>query len=711
MRVWSRSELSEVAERIAIGDYCTKPVDIIGKLIDRVLPHDQISLVEFSEKYRKFKKGDGTLTPWSKKERAALLPLMNAHDNPNIVEIVAPKPSRIGGTVVGENYVLKMMHYGPTGRALWYHPDPDAYAAKEFKDIWDPEVHPESTARLGKTASDNKLTFKRFGSQYVELLTINQQNTASREGEYVLMDEVDSYKNGWQFRFAEAARQRQAQIGSRAKRYFCSHPDQGWNGGIAQAWLETSQGILVAPCPECDMWASAYPTKHWPEVPRYRLEYAKMEKGSPIAARIAKAEATASILCPNCGSFLDEKQRAIMADTCIDMHKGQILDVKVGPVGEIVQNPKFGLWLHILFSTQVPLRELAGRLEAAIEHYERTGKAFKIRDAMNRAMGEVFEGAGDLEGLDARSLKERTKTLATDNNEQTPVDYRLGEVPDGVRFITVAIDVGGRKFDILTRGWDNERRSWIIDRRTIRQRKHADGIMRDISPGKVQDDWQLLTEEIDRLYPMQSDPTKAMPVACMTIDASDGNMTWMAYEFARRMDGKRWGAWQRVRCIKGSTTATAPQLSPTPAKISKDSEGRMVNPVVTLHMLGVSKLKADALEDLAISDATPGQIYFPTNFMDRHFEELFNEVEIEGKWVRNGDNETLDLLGYTEAARLMLEPDRKDRDWTSGKEPVWARPVSLTTMEEGGDLAVVGEVQAVKPKTDYAAMISGMDRG
>ena len=39
------------------------------------------------------------------------------------------------------------------------------------------------------------------------------------------------------------------------------------------------------------------------------------------------------------------------------------------------------------------------------------------------------------------------------------------------------------------------------------------------------------------------------------IDASDGNVTWRAYEFARRMDRKRWGAWRKVRCIKGATTA------------------------------------------------------------------------------------------------------------------------------------------------------------
>lgn len=689
-------------EAIANDRYTQNPASIALTLVDTMRPAAQIPLVEYSEKYRKFRKGDGTLTAWSRKGRAALLPIMRAHDNPKFKEIVVPKPSRIGGTVIAENYALRMMHLGPTGRALWYHSDPEGYSQKEFKDLFDRNVHPIPLARLGTNASDDRLTFKRFGPQFVELLRIGKKTTASREGEYIVMDEVDSYGGGWQFRYIDAARQRQAQIGSAAKRFFLSHPDVGWIGGIAQAWVESSQGILVAACPDCDKWASAYPTKHWPDVPRYSLQYTKLPEGSSAADRILAAKKTASIMCPHCGSCMGEEQRAIMADSCIDMHRGQILDIEAGIIGEPEANDRFGLWLHIFFSTQVSLSELAERIEGAIEHFQRTGKTDKIRDAYARALGELFEGASSLDGLSSRSLKERTKAFAQEADGHVPVQYRMGEVPKGVRFITVAIDVGGNKFDILVRGWDIERRSWIIDRRTIRQRRHADNINRDIAPSKVQEDWNVLIAEIDRLYLMQDDPEKAMPVACVTIDASDGNVTWSAYEFARRMEKKRWGAWQRVRCVKGATTATAPQLSPTPAKISKDSEGRMVKPVVTLHMLGVSKLKQDALEDLAICEGTPGQVYFPENMMDRHYEELFNEVLIEGKWIRSGANETLDLFGYTEAARLMLEPDRIARDWTAGNEPIWARPVSLIKKSE---------VKAENSKTDYAAMLQGMDRG
>ncbi len=705
--------MEERAFQLSTHQFCHSPADLALPLLDRLLPRESISTIGYSENHRIIRKPDGEKVSWSRELTPYLVPIMDDHDDPNVFEIIVPKPGRCGGTVVAENHALKRLDFGPTSDVMWYLAGPEevrSYADRTLKPMM--EDHSTVAARLPREgAKGNTGTLKRVGSQTFELMVMSAKTTTNRQAGYIVFDEPDSYNPKFASSFLEQGRQRQRMLGNDRKIYACAHPDIGWSGGIASAWVLSSQGIFVMQCSNCGGHASPYPTKHWPEIPRFRLHYDKAPEGTPVNDRLSLAERTACMACPHCGTGLDEKQRAEMIDSGAYMHKGQSLDIMAGIIGEAETNKTRGFWIHVLMSKQVQMSELARELEGAVEHRARTGKTDKLRQVLIRTFGEVWEGVGELSGLDARSLKERTRTLAGDSDEQKPVDYRMGEVPEGVKFLTVAIDVGGRKFDIMTRGWDTDRRSWIIDRRTIRQRQHADGIMRDIAPGKVQDDWNVLVEEIDRLYPLQSDPTKAMPVAVVTIDASDGNITWMAYEFARRMDKKRWGAWQRVRCIKGSTTTKAPHLSPTPAKISKDSEGKAVEPVVTLHLLGVHKLKEDALEDLAISDGSPGQIFFPANFMDRHFEELFNETLIEGKWVRNGDNETLDLLGYTEAGRLMLEPDRKDRIWTPGKEPIWAKPVSLTTDEEGGDPAVAGEKKAETPTQDFASRFGALDQG
>lgn len=691
MLVLGRRELAEQAELLANGAYCRAVTDIFGNLLERLLPPENISTLDYSLHHRVIRKPDGMKTSWSRELTPFLAPVMEAHDDPEVQEIIVPKPSRCGGTVVAENHALKRLDFGPSGDIMWYLAGPEevrSYAERVFKPLF--EDHPGVASRLGTSPSDNKKTMKRVGAQTIELMVMSGKTTTNRQAAYIVFDEPDSYHRDYRSNFLEQGRQRQRMLGNDRKIYACAHADQGWSGGIAAAWVLSTQGIFTMQCPQCGGFGSPYPTKYWAEVPRFRVSYTKAAEGTPIDRRLALAEKTACIVCPHNGCALDEAQRVAMVERGRYMHKGQALDIKAGIVGDPEKNRTWGFWVHVLMSRQVALAELARELEGAIEHRERTGRTDKIKQVLVRTFGEVFEGIGDLAGLDARALKERTRELESDGGGAQAVSYRMGEVPAGVRFLTMAIDVGGGKFDILVRGWDGERRSWLIDRRTIRQRLSADGVWRDIAPSKVQDDWTVLEAEVDRLYPMQDAPGFALPVAVVTIDASDGNVTWQAYEFARRMDRKRWASWRRVRCIKGATRATAEPLPPSPTKISRDSEGKPVLPVVTLHVLGVHRLKEDVVADLAIEDHAPGQCYFAANTPDRAFDELFNEVLIDGRWVRNGPNETLDLYGYTEAGRLMLQPDRAGIKWDDPTtRPIWARPVPL--FSEGGDPAAVSQ--------------------
>ena len=688
MRVFSRAELAERATRLSQHQFCQHPADIAASKLDSLKPREELTTLEYSLQRRVIRKPDQTKTNWSLDLTPYLAPIMAAHDNPAILEIIVPKPSRCGGTVVAENHALKRLENGPVGDIMWYLAGPNevsSYAERVLAPMF--EDHPGIASRLGPTASDNRKTMKRVAGQTFELLVMSKTTTTNRQAAYIVLDEPDSYHKDFRSNWLEQARQRQRMLGNDRKIYGCAHPDIGWSGGIAAAWVVSNQGIFVMRCPSCGGHGSPYPTKYWPEVPRFRINYTKSPEGTPIDERLALAEQTASIGCPR-GCCLDEDDRRKMIAGGAYMHKGQVLDIDAGITGEPGNTQTWGFWIHVLMASQVGLGELARELEGALEHKERTGKTDKLKQVMVRTFGEVFEGAGEVAGLDAQALKTRTKELAQADEEI--VSYRLGEAPDGVMFVTLAVDVGGNKFDILARGWDRQRRSWVMERRTIRQRLHPDGVLRDIAPAKVQADWSVLEAELDKLYPLQSDPGRALPVAVMTIDASDGNVTWKAYEFARQMDGKRWGVWRKVRCIKGSTSPKAMHLPAAPTKISKDSEGKPMLPVVTLHVLGVHGLKTDVVEDLAIEDRSPGQCFFPVNMPDKAFEELFNEVLIDGSWVRNGPNETLDLFAYTEAGRLMLEPDRKKICWDDpASRPVWARPVSL--YPEGGDPTAVAE--------------------
>lgn len=706
MRVYSRAELEEQARLLSQDAFCKRPEEIALAELHRLLPKAPISTLEYAKTKRWVRKPDGSKTRWSPRFAPFAPAIMEALDNPEIPEVIVPKPSRCGGTMIVECHALKCLEYGPVGDIGWYLAGPEevrSYADRVIEPMF--EDHEGVAEQIGKRPSDNKKTFKRVGGQVFELLVMGKKTTTNRQFRLAVIDEPDTYSKEFRSNWLDQMRQRQRALGTDRKLYACAHADIGWTGGIAQGWVQSNQGIAIMQCAECGKHASPYPTKYWPDVPRFRLTYEKAPDGAAITERLALARQTARMACPHCGCALTNEQRVEMAQAVQFMHKGQALDIEAGIIGEPDANQTWGFWIHVLISPQVGLADLASELEAALEHKERTGKTDKLKQVLIRTFGEVFEGAGDVSGLDAQSLKKRTLEMA--EAEQAPVGYRMGTVPKGVLFLTAAVDVGGAKFDLLVRGWDRHRRSWLIDRRTIRQR--TDGsVQRDIAPGKVQDDWLVLEPEIDRLYPMQDDPGRALPVAVMTIDASDGNVTWKAYEFARRMDRKRWGAWRKVRCIKGHTSKKADPLPATATNISKDSEGKPVEPVVTLHVLGVHKLKEDALADLAIADGSPGQCFFARNTPDKAFEELFNEPLIDGEFVRNGPNETLDLYAYTEAGRLMLQPDRDTICWDDpGSRPVWARPVSLKP--KGGDSSTEAKA-APQTKTEQPPKPSLLDR-
>lgn len=685
MRAYGREELAEQATLLASHSYCQDPADIARAALLRLMPKESMTTLEYAETKRVFRKPDGTKTHWSRDLTPYMVPIMDALDNPDIPEVIVPKPGRCGGTVGAENHALKRLENGPAGDIGWYLAGPTevrSYADRVLAPMF--EDHEAIGSQLPRAGSKgNTATFKRVGSQVFELLVMSGSTTTNRQFAFIVLDEPDSYSRNFRSNFLEQARNRQLMLGNDRKIYACAHPDVGWSGGIAAAWALSTQGIFVMKCPECGGHGSPYPTKFWPEVPRFRLVYDKSPEGTPLNARLAKAEASAGIGCPHCGVVLDEVQRGQMIEEGSYMHKGQELDIEAGILGEPDKNKTWGFWIHVLMSKQVGLGDLAKALEGAIEHKERTGKSDKLKQVMIRMFGEAFEGAGNAEGLDARALRDRTKKVANVEVSSGMVNYSMGEVPDGVLFATAQVDTGGSKFDVMITGWDLERRRYILDRFTLKQRLHSDGVWRDLAPTKVQDDWDILIKQvIDRKLPLQRDRTKFLPVALTVIDIKDGNATPFGVEFLRRVSNKRWGAWQKVRGIMGARSATAPEVAPSVKDYNVDNDGKKIEPPVIVHNVGSWKLKEDVVETLAISDGSPGQWYFPLNFPDSAYEEFFNETLQDKEWVRNGPNESLDLGGYGEAARQIIQPDRPGIIWDDeAKRPIWARPVRSEPVE------------------------------
>lgn len=695
--------LSAELMELSSGAHLVDPIELVEDGLALFKPPARISTVEWAEKYRRFRTTDGgALVPYDRWRTPYNIAKMDALDEPGVELVVIVKPSRSGGTTVAENYLGKMIDFGPMGDVGWYLGSGDAvkaYCDRIVKPMF--EDHPRLAAKIGTGRSDNNDTSKRVCGHLIEWLGASDSNFRNREFAFCVMDEPD----GWP-RFGESAeeqiRARQKQVGRRRKGVILSHPDKGWSSGAASAWESSSRGIYIMRCADCGGYAAAHATKHWPDVPQFSLWYEKRPEAS-ADERIALAERTAGMLCPHCGVVHDDTARWAMVDEAGRegwwMHRGQTLDPAKGIQGEPEPHTKRGFWDHGLMLKVSPAAELARGLEEAMIKYERSGGSRlatkKLREFMSKQLGEIFEGKAGLEGVDAASLHRRARSEAA---------VETGMFPRDGKFIVAAVDVGAGKFDASFYAFDLESRSWWLDRLTLTQREWPDGVRRNIATRERIEDWQLIIDEVvTRTFPIEGRPGWRMPVAAVAVDVGDGNVTWIGREFVRRAinAGHYWGSaanpWSKVRPIQGSQSAKAPELG-TPRKINRDERGREMKPSVLEYTLGVHKLKELVLERLAISDGGPGQCYFAPHIEQRSFEELFNEPLIDGEWVRQGANESFDLAAYCEAVRLMLQPERKDYCWTDGEHrlPPWAKPIP----PEGQAIAVPAPAGPAGKKTD-----------
>jgi phage terminase large subunit GpA-like protein len=688
------ARLEEQFLELADDKHCASAKAAALGFVSMLLPPEDISTKECAAKYRYLPnpEGDGKrlydreLTPYMDGPQDAL-------DDPLIPAVIVPGPGRTGKSIAGENHLFKRLRNGPLTDTIIYLPakgDVDSYADKEFADFF--SLHPEIAVKVGRLPKDNKRMFKRVAGKSIQLFPANPGNVRQKQAPLIMATEVDGYRATLRAAFRNLAEVRGRAYGNQFKLYLESHADAGWTGGIALFWLDSSRGIWFWPCPHCEDWSSPHPLA--PKGMLMRLVYDR-DDTLDDDENIELADKSAALACPHCGSLItdDHKRQMNIAGKWVHTRWQTITPdgTVTGPARKA--GVAAGFWIHGTMSPFVKLGELARKWLQTTIHFERTRKPQPLREFTAKELGEVYEGAGGAgRVLDPKRLQDRAK------DEEINPPFKLGLVPEDVLFLTAAVDVGGKKFDVLITGWDLEGRSWLIDRYTIFQ----GGEGRELRPPERQKDWLVIRDRLLRtLVPLEADPKQGMPIACVAIDTGGsgnldgdepGGVTWKAREFARQMarsgDSGRNG--YRLMLIKGGGVKKAPEVGAA-REINKDAEGKPMLPAVKEFTLNVDKLKMLSVERLLVDDAGPGQVAFAKGLPKAAYDELCGEALVDGKWERRGANETLDLFGYCEAARIQLQPERSDIKWET-RRPVWARPVPL---EEGNPIAA-------KPKSALA---------
>jgi phage terminase large subunit GpA-like protein len=197
---------------------------------------------------------------------------------------------------------------------------------------------------------------------------------------------------------------------------------------IWKLWQEGTRFEWAVPCPECKQYF----------VPRFSLLW------WPDKCGAQRAKTEARLICQRCGVHIEDSDKTEMNAMGQFLAPGQ--DVVDGVVvGEIPETDTASFWASGLMS---PWRTFGS---CAARHIRATGSGDQetIRGVINTVFGELYAFKG----------------------EATPPEairacvghYVSGDVPDGVKAITCAVDVQKRKLVYAVRGWGFSMESWGIE--------------------------------------------------------------------------------------------------------------------------------------------------------------------------------------------------------------------------------------------------------
>lgn len=393
-----------------------------------------------------------------------------------------------------------------------------------------------------------------------------------------------------------------------------------WQAGTRHHWSW--------PCPHCGEYF----------VPRFDLvRYPK--DATPL-----EAQAQTFIECPRCGGIIEEHHKADMNERGKFVAPGQYVEPDGTVVGDPPPSPTLSYWVSGLAS---PFVTFGDRVKNYVEAVE-IGDDAMIQTAVNAGFGECYSpGGGEVpewEELKAKSARS---------------SYARGEVPDGVRYLTLTADVQKQSIPYTIRGWGAKATSWLVDY----GRLHGDTAEEEV--------WDALGDLI-------STPIDGVPIRLAFVDSgfrpgkSDTLPLNRVYEFCRRF-------LRRVRPTKGSST---PMRTPMMvSKIEVTRAGKASKFGLDLIRLDTDHWKSWVHERARWDENKAGSWHLPKNIDDDYCHQIVSEARLvdplgKPEWVqRSKENHFLDCEAMQAAAGYMLNVQRiKPSEDTEDQAPVVAVP-------------------------------------
>ncbi len=591
-----------------------------------------------------------------------------------IEELDVMKAKRVGYTKMVTAYVCYNVAHRRRKQALWQPTDDDrdSYVKSEIDPVLDPLTGVPAVnkaRRTGKGASDETIKYKPFRDSALHLLG----GKASRAYRRItvaaaILDEISKFDRSIEKSGPPRGLARGRLEGAPYPKLICgSTPLLKGLCHIEDA-VEEAEGLVRFHI-ECKHCGAEHPLMWGGKEKAYGF---KWDRGNPASVRH---------VCPHCRESITQADYMPGGVPVGGAWVCERTGKRYGPdrvwrdsKGMPCRPPRsLGVHVWTAYSPQRSWADIVQEFENALKALEK-GDVGPMQLFVNETLGETWELTG--ERTDEHALQARAEP------------YKLCTVPRGALILTAGVDVQRNRWEITVYGWGRGLESWVVDVAVL-----------DGNPA-VDDEWQVVTDYLQRRYPQEAAPGLTMGLSAISIDSSD--QTQAVYNWVSKAQHQLKG----LRAIKGDG-GDGPILGPSSLQ-EINWRGRKVQRGIKLWRVGVDSAKDLLLGQLTIQQPGPGYVHFSDELPREFYEQLTAEqrvlARVNGReayrWIkRRPRNEQLDNRNYAMHAAMGLGLHKHtDAQWARLEAAVQP-PADLFSQPQ--------QIQAKTGSSAYAESVSG----